>query len=290
METNVIHHKDNLELMRELPNKSIDLIYGDVLYGTGKDFGPFQDLPAKKDVIEEFYIPRIKEMYRLLKDTGSIYLQMDDKIDHWIKIIMDEVFGKDNFRNDIVWHYQTYQGQVKNYFPRKHDILLFYTKSDDWKFKLLYNDNYEDTVNYKRWEDYVVEGNKIKGANYPSQDSRFMAYYDKWVEEHGREPKDEDTILELSGYVIDSVWDIKAIDPKSELRLNFPTQKPEALLKRIIKASTKEGDLVVDFFCGSGTTLVVAEKLNRKWIGCDISEKAVEIARERVSEVQKELI
>ena len=225
---------------------------------------------------------RLLELKRVLKKTGSIYLHCDPTASHYLKIVMDAIFGVKNFRNEIIWHYQTYQGQVKKYFPKKHDVLFFYVKSDSWKFNLLYDENYEDTINYQRWKKYIVDNNKIKGNYYPAHDSRFMAYYRKWTKEHGREPGADDVILEIPGCVVDTVWDIKAVDPKSKERLGYQTQKPEALLERIIKASSNEGDIVLDPFCGCGTALVAAHRLNRRWIGIDITHLAISLMKWRL--------
>lgn len=226
---------------------------------------------------------RLEQCWRILKPTGSIYLHCDWHASHYLKQMMDERFDYDNFKNEIVWHYQTYQGQVKDYYPRKHDVILFYTKGDNWTFNLMYNEAYEDTINYNRWKKWIVDGNKIKGDFFPSQDSRFMMYYNRWVKENNRKPTKDDVILEITGFVVDDVWDIKAVDPKSKERLGYPTQKPEALIRRIIKASSNEGDIVLDPFCGCGTTLVEASRQNRKWIGIDISRTACDVIRKRLN-------
>lgn len=119
------------------------------------------------------------------------------------------------------------------------------------------------------------ENNEITGANYPENDSRFKGYYSRFVKENHRKPGPNDVILKIEGNTIDSVWDLKAVDPKNKTeRVGYATQKPEALLERIIKASSNEGDLVCDFFGGSGTTAAVAEKLGRRWITCDIGKPA----------------
>ncbi len=123
-----IRLSDNLELMAEMQDNTVDLIYCDILYGTGRKFKDYQDLKPKREVIEEHYIPRIKEMHRILKDTGSIYLQMDTKINHWIRCILDDVFGYDKFRNEIVWTYETAGRRSLKRFKPAHDVILFYGK------------------------------------------------------------------------------------------------------------------------------------------------------------------
>ena len=202
---------------------------------------------------------------------------------------MDEIFGKNNFRNEVVWRYRTYQGQVRNYFPRKHDTILFYTKGNP-KFKLLKDDNFTDNIDYQRWNKFLVNGNEIRGNNYPQTDSRFDVFIKKWKKEHPNEKIDKNSILyKLEGLTVDSVWDLKALDPKDDRRINYPTQKPEELLERIIKASSNEGDVVADFFCGSGTTGAVAEKLGRKWIMSDLGKFSIHTTRKRMINVQRQL-
>jgi len=120
------------------------------------------------------------------------------------------------------------------------------------------------------------------GARMPSHDSRFVRYLDKWIKKHGREPGPKDVVFEVRGQPVDSVWNMKGLDPKSGERVGYPTQKPEALLERIVLASSNSGDLVADFFCGSGTTLAVAEKLGRRWIGCDLGRWAIHVTRKRL--------
>ena len=120
---------DNLELMAEMQDNTVDLIYCDILYGTGRKFKDYQDLKPIRSEIESHYVPRIKEMHRILKSTGSIYLQMDTRINHWMRCIMDDIFGYDNFRNEIIWGYKT-GGASKKEYSKKHDVILFYKPFD----------------------------------------------------------------------------------------------------------------------------------------------------------------
>lgn len=220
----------------------------------------------------------------VMSETASIYVHLDYHIGHYVKILMDEVFGEDRFRNEIIWYYETYQGTVKNYFPRKHDTLFLYTKSDNYTFNLQYGSDVEDSINYKRWKDFIVDGNKIMGNHYPANDSRFMARYDKWVRDNGREPTESDVIFEVKSMAYNSVWkDIKPVDPKDEdEKLPYITQKPEALLERIISSSSNENMIVADFFGGSGVTAAVANKLKRKFIHCDIGINSIQTTRDRL--------
>lgn len=242
---------DNLELMKQMEDESIDLIYCDILYGTGRNFGDFQDLKPDRQIIEDFYIPRIKEMHRVLKDTGSIYLHMDWRINHWIRCIMDDIFGYENFRNEIIWCYKS-GGSAKTHFSRKHDNILFYTKSNIYTF------------NITKEKSYMLPSS---GKN-PSQ-----TYY---TDKDGRY-----TLVNTKDY-----WtDIGIMATSSYERVGYDTQKPKELLERIIKASSNEGDIVADFFCGSGTTGVVAKELGRNYIMCDINPKAIEISEQRLKKV-----
>ena len=231
----------------------------------------------------EYMYPRLVLMRELLSEHGSIYVHIDWHVGHYMKIILDDVFGKENFVNEIVWHYKTFQGQVKGYFPRKHDVLLMYKMSELSTFHLLKDSNAEQTIDFTRWNAFLNENNEITGANYPETDSRFKGYYQRFIKENHRKPGPNDVILRIEGNTIDSVWDVKAVDPKDkEERVGYATQKPEALLERIIKASSNEGDLVCDFFGGSGTTAAVAEKLGRRWITTDIGKPAALVMRKRL--------
>ena len=281
----------------------VDLIYIDPPFDSKADYRtkvklPGVDLQQKPTIIEQFayadtweegtisYLKmnysRLLLMKELLSDKGSIYVHIDWHVAAYVKLVMDEIFGKDKFRNEIIWHYQTFQGQVKSYFPRKHDNIFIYSKGDNPIFHLLKDDNAEETIDFTRWNDYLNENNEITGANYPENDSRFKGYYSRFVKENHRKPGPNDVILKIEGNTIDSVWDLKAVDPKNKTeRVGYATQKPEALLERIIKASSNEGDLVCDFFGGSGTTAAVAEKLGRRWITCDIGKPASLVMRKR---------
>ena len=281
----------------------VDLIYIDPPFDSKADYRtkvvlPGLNLQQKPTIIEQFTyadtweegtISYLKMIYKrlvlmkeLLSDKGTICVHIDWHVAAYVKLVMDEIFGKDKFRNEIIWHYQTFQGQVKSYFPRKHDNIFIYSKGDNPVFHLLKDDNAEETIDFTRWNDYLNENNEITGANYPENDSRFKGYYSRFVKENHRKPGPNDVILKIEGNTIDSVWDLKAVDPKNKTeRVGYATQKPEALLERIIKASSNEGDLVCDFFGGSGTTAAVAEKLGRRWITCDIGKPASLVMRKR---------
>ena len=251
---------DNLEVMKQLPSNSIDLIYCDILYGTGRDFGDYKDLKANRKEIKNFYIPRIKEMYRLLKKTGAIYLQMDTRINHWIRCILDDVFGYSNFKNELIWCYNS-QGKTTKLWNKKHDHILYYTKSDKWTFNHKQVKDSISDLTYKRFKKEIEK----KGYYTTFKNGKEYKYHVK----DGSLPKD---------------WfeDVRYISRSSKERTNYATQKPKALLQRIIKASSNKGDIVADFFCGSGTTLEAANELERNFFGCDINPKAIEITNSRI--------
>jgi len=237
----------------------------------------------------QFMYERIILMRELLSDTGSIFVHVDWRKVHHIRSILDEVFGPNNFRNEIIWSYKTYQGQVQSYFPRKHDNILWYSKTNTYKFELLKDDEPEKTIDFTRWNKYLNENNEITGENYPTSDSRFDGYLKRFIKENHRKPGPNDVILKIEGNTIDSVWEIKAVDPKNAVeRLGYPTQKPEELIMRILKACTNPNQIVFDCFMGSGTTQAVAMKLGRRFIGADINLGAVQTTTKRLNNILKE--
>ena len=262
----IIKQSDNLEFMSTIDDNSVDLIYCDILYGTGRDFGDYIDLSSNKDEIEKHYIPRLKQMFRILKNSGSIYLQMDYRISHWVRCIMDDIFGYDNFRREIIWDVTVLSGYktMANNWILAHQNIYFYSKSSQFIFNKL---------KQPHTQKYLESFNKIdeNGENY------FTA--------HKKNHYLKDAIRK--GKVIGDVWnDIKSFQQQptaTERKLwKYETQKPETLLNRIIMASSNEGDLVADFYCGSGVTPSVCKQLNRNFIGCDISQKAVDITKRRL--------
>lgn len=240
---------DNLELLKDLPNESIDLIYCDILYNTGKKFKDYDDRLGTPQQTIEWYKPRLLEMKRVLKETGSIYLQCDYRLVHYLKVEMDTIFGVDNFRNEIIWCYNG-GGITKKQWNKKHDNILFYSKSDNFTFNTQYQPYNDNSA--KRLL------NKHRG-------------------------EDKSNRLDVGTPMVDWWTDIKCIvNPANTEYVDYNTQKPKALLERIIKASSNEGNIVADFFVGSGTTCEVAKELNRKYIVCDINPKAIEISQKRL--------
>ena len=248
---------DNLELLKSQHDESVDLIYCDILYGTGRNFGDYQDLKPVRSDIESHYLPRLIEMKRVLKPTGSIYLQMDTRINHWMRILMDDIFGYDNFRNEIVVCISK-GNQTNKHFAKRHDIILYYTKTKEWIYNL--DAVSKENPEYKR---------------YKYQDEK--GFY-RW---HIESIKDYKMYLKKQN--INDVWnDVGIVQGNSIENTGYSTQKPKALIERIIKASSNEGDTVADYYLGSGTTCEVALELGRKFIGCDINPCAIEITKERI--------
>jgi len=254
---------DNLELLFSQPDESVDLIYCDILYGTGRNFGYYQDLKPIRSEIESHYLPRLKEMHRVLKPTGTIYLQMDTRINHWMRCIMDDIFKYDNFRTEIVWFYNS-QGKSNKEWNRKHDVILHYTKGKKWTFNAKDVMDSITDLTYKRFKSEIDK----KGYYTCFKNGKEYKYY----LENGSLPKD---------------WfeDVTYISRDNKELTGYATQKPKALIERLIKASSNEGDTVADYYLGSGTTAVVCKELNRNFIGCDINPKAIEITNARLDAV-----
>ncbi|MFT4968057.1 MAG: DNA modification methylase, partial [Candidatus Deianiraeaceae bacterium] len=300
---NTLFTNDNLFILNGLNNEIADLIYLDPPFnskrtysapiGTKSAGASFKDMWTWQDVDEAYldkliekypalvdfinsieathskamkayitYITqRMIELHRVLKETGSIYLHCDPTASHYLKQMMDCIFGKDNFRNEIVWSYQG-TGEPKKHFKRKHDVILFYCKD---KGKLFFdNDGSSEEVSEFSKSKYTKEDSGGKYKEIKHKDGKMYKQYIR-MQQRCRD-----------------VWQIPIINAMSKERTGYPTQKPLALLDRIIKASSKEGDLVLDPFCGCATTCVASEKLKRKWIGIDIEAKAVEVLIDRL--------
>jgi DNA modification methylase len=260
---------DNLELMAEIKDNTIDLIYCDILYGTGRKFKDYQDLKPIRSEIESHYIPRIKEMHRILKDNGSIYLQMDTRINHWLRCIMDDVFGYKNIVNEIIWNYSV-GGKGNTCFAKKHDVIYFYSKTKKYVF------NYKDIKVPLSPNKHDKKGIDYGGRN--GIDENGKRYVDKW----GTGRKKLYRYYLDDGKIPEDVWnDINTLHHRTDEYVDYTTQKPKALIERIIKASSNEGDLVADFYSGSFTTAEVCKDLKRNFIGCDINPNCFEKAKER---------
>ena len=262
---------DNLEVLRTLPTESIDLIYIDPLFFSGKNYnviwGDTNEVRSFYDVweggIDSYLVwlnTRLWEMRRVLKKTGSIYVHCDGHASHYIKTEMDKIFGYDNFLNENVWGYRT-GGTSNDRFSRKHDIILSYEKSGKHTFNLQH---------YLSPQKYKYGFGKKHGYELIEQDGKYF-----------------------KNAIARDIWDdIEAIGTQgkpNDPRIGYPTQKPEALLERIIKASSNESDVIADFFCGGGTSLAAAQKLKRRFIGCDSSRVAISVTLDRLVKIGEEI-
>ena len=197
-------------------------------------------------------------MRDLLADNGSIYIHLDENVSHYVKVVCDEVFGYNNFVNEIIWSYQRWTGNT-NSFQRMHDTIFLYVKNkNNYTFNML-TEPYSEKSKHKGKRISEAKDGKIISQVYTEDTSRIKAKKD--------------------------VWEISYINSQALERLGFPTQKPEELVKNMVMASSNPGDIVADFFCGSGTTLAVAEKLGRSWIGSDLSKYAIQVTRKRLLDI-----
>lgn len=319
MKNRTLYFGDNLDILREkIPDDTFDLIYLDPPFNSNRNYNVLfkeglQDSPSEVQAFEDswHWTPvaqaafeelvgvrpsktpinagisnlmqaleklvghndvlayltmmtiRLIELRRVLKPTGSIYLHCDPTASHYLKVVMDVVFEKQNFRNEVIWSYKRYTAASER-FQRLHDVVLLYGKSD------------MVTFNEPR-EEYGEKSGKADSHYKQEEDGRWY----RWQKRKGQEPYK--IYLSEEGRRVGDVWEIPIINASAKERLGYPTQKPEALLERIIKASSKEGDWVLDPFCGCGTTVAVAERLNRNWVGIDITMLAVNLIRHRLS-------
>jgi DNA modification methylase len=270
LDPNRLFWGDNLHVMRMLPSNSIDLIYIDPPFFSGANynvlFGDQNEIRSFSDIWEggmpSYLIwlnARLLEMKRLLKSTGSICVHLDWHASHYVKIEMDKIFGYDNLINEIIWCYTGPRKSPKAY-SKKHDVILYYGKTEDYKFTPPRIAHKSGVHNTGQVFGSLKEGDEKKKIS-----------------------------MEKKGKLLEDWWvDIWSGDRYRKELIGYPTQKPEALLKRIIEASTEEGDVVADFFCGGGTTPTVAQKLGRRWISSDQSRVAVSITQSRLESMYEE--
>ena len=303
---NHLIYSDNLTALRSLDAESVDLIYLDPPYNSKRDyndtFGSVAQSKAFSDTwtfgdddiryLDELqntaphvralldglsrvlstkhglypYLVamavRLVELHRVLKPTGSIYLHIDPTASHYLKLVMDQIFGGANFRNEIIWRYRRWPAKTPN-FQKMHDVILRYSKdeSSDFAWNQLYEPLAASTV--KTWGDSKQEA----------------------VIEGGRRARSSKTEAKSQGAPMSDVWDISIIAPCAKERTGYPTQKPLALLERIILASSNEGDVVLDPYMGSGTTIEAAAKHGRKWVGIDVTHHAVACTADRLRDL-----
>jgi len=279
---------DNLEVLRTLPSESIDLIYIDPPFFSGRNYnviwGDTNEVRSFFDIweggIDSYLVwlnARLWEMRRVLKKTGSIYVHCDWHASHYIKTEMDKIFGYDNFQNEIVWYYQSGGGRANDHFNRKHDILLWYSKTAGYKYNID-----QIRVPYKETSMY-----SIYGTTHHDTGKKYKPKTEK-----GKNP--------------DDVWEMNILNPTAYERIGYPTQKPLEVVQKIIEAHSDPGDVVADFFCGGGTLLAAAmgqrtfigEPLSgtkyffakaRQFIGCDSSRVAISVTLDRLVKVGEDM-
>ncbi len=296
------------DVMKHGPRKLADLLQALRAFLGGNDMMAYLAMMAV----------RLVELHRVLKPTGSLYLHCDPTASHYIKMMLDAIFGIANFKTEIIWkrstaHSDTKQGRKQH--GRIHDVIFFYTKTNQWTWNPVYtayDKEYIDTF-YR----FIEEGTGRRyrmgdlTAAKPGGDTlyewkgvkpykgRYWAYSKANMEQFENEgrliytntgmPCYKRYLDEMPGITLQDIWsDLNPIGPGAKERLGYPTQKPEALLERIILASSKEGDLVLDPFCGCGTTVTVAERLKRRWLGIDITHLAITLIKERLYNTFKE--
>lgn len=282
---NLIVQGDNLQFLKTCYNNTdpligdkvkgqVKLIYIDPPFATKSDFGGKDGERSYADKVDTAeFIEALRErliyLREILSDDGSIYLHLDHKMSHYAKVVMDDVFGKDNFINEIVWAYFAFKRSTSRKFPQKHDTIFVYAKN---KARYIWNTQYKPHKQeyLARWKK-DDEGRYYRDDVNPTKGGARIIYLD-----------------ELNGDIVDSVWDdIPPVNPVAKERADYPTQKPEALIERIIKASSNNDDLIMDCFAGSGTTGVVAEKLGRRWIACDFGKHSIYTMQKRIINVSE---
>jgi DNA modification methylase len=322
LKTGVIYCDDNLRRLQQFPDECVDLIYLDppffsnrnyeVIFGDEEEVRSFDDRwEGGINVYLDWMMQRVQQLYRVLKPTGSLYLHCDTNASHYLKVRLDGVFGYRRFRNDISWQRSGAKNDPKR-FGRVHDSILFYTKSA----KFTWNPQYEPIIDTNIRKNYtaVEEGTgrryrlsdltANKGGGDTSYEwhgvrpykGRFWAYSREKMDQMLAEgrivfrrtgmPAFKRYLDEQPGAPLQDLWtDIPGLSSSSRERVGYPTQKPETFMERIITASSNDGDVVLDPFCGCGTTIVVAQRMRRQWIGIDISPTAVGVMKRRVEKV-----
>lgn len=259
--------------LKKIESDSIDLIYLDPPFFTQKKQSQktrdnsreytfndsWESIESYKSYIEE----RLFECNRILRSTGSIFLHCDRSASHYLRIALDNIFGVNNFQSEIIWTYKRWSNAKKGLL-NSHQVIYFYSKTADFKFNRIFKD-YSPTTNIDQIFQKRMRDTNGKTKYKTNTDGGYELIQDK------------------KGVPLSDVWDIPYLNPKANERIGYPTQKPILLLEKIIQLVTNEGDIVLDPFCGSGTTLVAAKLLNRKFIGIDISDDAIQLTHKRVN-------
>lgn len=284
------------DLIRDRVKGQIKLIYIDPPFGTASDFDSkagqlaYSDRAKGSDFVE-FLRRRLVVAKEILASDGAIYVHLDSKKSHYIKLVLDELFGENNFRNEITWQRTTNTGSSKalaNKFSADTDTIFYYSKSQNFLFNKLYRDykpeylkrfKYKDDFGYYRWSAMKT----YSKAKYDELNAKGMIRWGATA----KYPDSKQYIEESLGVPMNNLWnDIHHVNPMALDNTNYPTQKPEELLERIIRATTSPNDIILDFFGGSGTTAAVAEKLGRRWITCDIGKLSFYTMQKRLLQIQ----
>ena len=318
IDTRIIYCGDCLEQLAKLPEACVDLIYIDppfnsnrnyeVFWGETKEQRSFQDRHASTSAYIDFMRPRCVALARVLKKTGTLYYHCDWHASHYIKVMLDQIFGENQFQNEIIWKRTSARSDSQRY-NTIHDTILFYTKSQDYTWNKQYQP-YDQSYIEEFYTHVDPDGRRWKRGDLTSPNPRPNMMYEfkgypsplkGWrftkerltkLDEEGKihYPKDPNGVPRLKSYLnempgvpLQSVWtDIRPLHNMAAERLGYPTQKPIALLDRIIKSSSKPGDIVLDAFCGCGTALESAQNLGRQWIGIDTSPTACRVMAKRL--------
>lgn len=267
-----VHLGDCLSVLKEMESGVVNLAYLDPPFFTQKvhSLAPrdrsiefsFDDLWSSQKEYATFLFERLCEIRRVLAGNGSLFFHCDRNAVHLVRALLDEVFGSENFRSEIIWHYRRWSNSQRGLLPA-HQTILYYSQSDDYTFNEV-------------WTEYSPATNVDQILQRRSRDDSNKSVYAR--DEQGNVISNG----AKRGVPLSDVWDIPFLNPKAKERTGYPTQKPLLLLERIISLATNEGDCVLDPFCGSGTTLVAAQLLNRTGIGIDLSEDAVELTKKRL--------
>ncbi len=274
---NTLINGDSINVIKKIGDNQIDAIYLDPPFYTqdiqklssreNEEEYSFSDRWNSMDEYLEYMRLRLYECKRVLKETGSLFVHCDRNASHYLKVLLDRIFGIRNFQSEIIWNYKRWSNSKKGLL-NNHQIILFYSKSADFKFNKIYTE-YSETTNIDQILQERVRDERGKSVYKYDQNGEVIL---------GKSKK---------GVPLSDVWDIPYLNPKAKERVGYPTQKPILLLEQIIKLVTDENDIVLDPFMGSGTTLVAAKMLNRRYIGIDISKKAVELAAARLESLIK---
>lgn len=268
-----LYQGDCLPVLQTLEAECVDLFYIDPPFFTQKVHAlstrdgntrySFRDLWASKEAYGSFLLERLRECHRCLKPTGSLFFHCDENAGHIARLVLDDLFEPDNFQSEVIWNFRRWSNSKKGLMP-SHQTILFYSRSNSFKFNAM-TTPYSETTNVDQILQRRVRDNRGK-AVYARDDAGEI------ITNGGKR-----------GVPLGDVWEIPYLNPKAKERVGYPTQKPLLLIERIIELTTDPGDLVVDPFCGSGTTVVAAQLLERRSIGIDSSKEAIDLAGQRLA-------